>query len=486
VELDGKTNDPAQTWSNAYLGRATIELEAGTERFWLRVGGAKSLSGKPLPLGSVLLGPLSADEGEREVRLPAAREIRGLVLDDAGRAVPGASVECVALEDQGSVFEGRARTAYTDDTGRFLIGGVGEGDYAVSAYSRERGRARTTVRSGAGDVTLVLVTGPTAVIKVLDAAGLPVPGVHVTISGRLGTRGCSTGDDGRVTFSDIHRGPSLALHLRASPRTAEASIDPWIPRDTTLRLPAGLRIEGRVVDGDGRPVTDGEVWYRAKGCPWRSTSPEEDGRFAIGGLPSGPVSLLAVPEEVAPSPSDRRTITVPAGSTKVRLAYRAGLPLRLRIRNWKEDGRWHEALLFSDSGETVAECPVGEDGTLEFEGLDERARYGLYLPPCEGGRTLYRTGLRPGPDRVDLSLEAGGTIRGTLVRGAPAEDVGLWLEGPGFRLDAVLLPDGSFEIAAVPSGVFTVVAEGYHGGRPLRASARAGRGDTVQLILGGK
>ena len=87
---------------------------------------------------------------------------------------------------------------------------------------------------------------------------------------------------------------------------------------------------------------------------------------------------------------------------------------------------------------------------------------------------------------VEVSLEPGGMIRGRLVIPARATDVELWVEGSGPKLESVLYPDRSFEVAGVPSGKFTVVAEARLAGRPIRATVPARRGDTVELALRGE
>lgn len=483
VELDGRTNDPSRSWYRAYLGRATIELEASTERFWLYVRGARSLSKVPLPFGPVLLGPLSPDGGEIEVRLPPERELSGLVLDGEGRRVPGAIVGCFPLRDDGSAFDGPGHNVYSDDLGRFQIGGLGDGEYIVRASRRGLGKTETVARGGAGNLSLVLEQGLAAVILVIDAYGRPVSGAEVRVGHRWGTTSGNTRADGRIAFTGIPLKPPFALTVLPSPRRPGASIDPWTPRDTTVRLPEALTIAGRVIDAAGKPVPDVYVWFRHEGRDWYDSSVEEDGSFSIGGVPSGEVKLLALPEDVPPTDADTRAILVAAGKKDVRLVYRPGAVLRIRFREWPAEEPFEGADLLTASGELVGEGYVDEKGELDFGALDERGVYTLFVPPLDDGRTLYRTGLRPGPDRIALSLEPGGLIRGTLLRPVPVEDIDLWLEGPGIQIEAVLFPDGVFEIAGVPSGTFTVVADGWRSGKWIRASARASRGDTVTLIL---
>ena len=83
-----------------------------------------------------------------------------------------------------------------------------------------------------------------------------------------------------------------------------------------------------------------------------------------------------------------------------------------------------------------------------------------------------------------VALKAGGAIRGRLVRPARATMISVWVEGPGFRLPGALYPDGSFQVPGVPAGDFTIVAEAQLAGKPIRATAPARSGDTVELTLG--
>jgi len=158
--------------------------------------------------------------------------------------------------------------------------------------------------------------------------------------------------------------------------------------------------------------------------------------------------------------------------------------MRVLVRDWPEKDPDCEVRLVAASGETAGGCERLENGMFDFTGVDERAAYSLWISPLTDGRTLYLSGLRPGPNRVAVSLEKGGVIRGVLVRRVRVEEVEIRLEGPGFTLNSVQFPDGRFQITGVPSGTFTVVAEGRLDGTAIRASVRAGRGESVELVLG--
>lgn len=112
-----------------------------------------------------------------ELRLTRGREVTGLVTDDGGRPVPGATVRFVPVGIQGQL------TADTDPRGRFRRALPTDRDCDVSATAGDLG-ATTSVRlrAGAADTTLDLRFGPAGRISgIVRAAGRPSPGRFVLL-----------------------------------------------------------------------------------------------------------------------------------------------------------------------------------------------------------------------------------------------------------------------------------------------------------------
>jgi hypothetical protein len=359
---------------------------------------------------------------------------------------------------------------------------IPDGEYILHTGAANLLGVRIVVKAGAADAVLVLRRPITVRVRVVDTTGAGVKGRKVDVRGNWfgGPEGV-TNDEGLVVLGDLSSGSRYSLTVDTAPAV---TIDPWIPKDTTIRLPKSLGVWGRVVDARGKPVPDVEVWCRPDGGNWNDTSADEEGRFSFTGLPAGPVTLIAEDEDLEPVSSDSRAVRVEAGKKDVRLVWRPGVTMRLRVAEWPAPDRAVDAHLVTASGEAVTYEMIEEDGTVEFSGLDALSTYSLWIPALDDGQTVWRTGLRPGPDRIDVSLEMGGVIRGILTRRGPVEVEDLRLVAPGIEMDATLFADGRFEIAGVPSGSFTIVAGGWLDDRPVRATVPARRGETIELAIG--
>ena len=142
-------------------GRFALAVEPGEQELEVTAPGRK-------------LAALTLDvpaEGLSDVRVEMERglEIRGRVVDEAGRPAPG--LEVVA-SDARQVY---AVTVWTLGDGSFRIGGLGEEPYALAGGSDLAGWAvRGNVRPGGDPVTLALRPGGRVAVRVLGADGRPV------------------------------------------------------------------------------------------------------------------------------------------------------------------------------------------------------------------------------------------------------------------------------------------------------------------------
>jgi len=267
VDLGDLSNDYGWSGTLVHLGRTRIDLDAGGKRFWLHVRDARSHSNAPLPVGPVLVGPIEAGEAKIEIRLPPEREIRGIVLDEHGRAVPGARVYCVALRNLGSAFWDRDSSVYTDDEGRFRIGRLGDGDHRLSASLGDLGPAFAIVRSGAGDALLVLRRSVSAVVRVVEARGHAVSGSRWRFAAdreRESSRRALGGGPASPACAPIRATPSSCRRRRRSipgPRATRQSAcrsccgsraGPWTP-PANRRGMSKSGVFPRVGDGAIRP-----------------------------------------------------------------------------------------------------------------------------------------------------------------------------------------------------------------------------------------
>jgi hypothetical protein len=221
----------------------------------------------------------------REIVIVVARSIKigGIVVDAQHKPIASATVAAPvqyglrsrfdAILDASSTVE---HSAKTDASGRFELAGVPAYPGAILRTEHATHAPDERAVPAGDDLTLQieLVTldqGDTSVSGiVVDPAGLPVEGARVA----LGNSTTKSGAGGAFAF-DVRA--VIAEHLASEPEeepTRLCAIQPgylpavverpksgaW-PKPLILRLGgAPLVIDGHVVDADGKPVANAEVW----------------------------------------------------------------------------------------------------------------------------------------------------------------------------------------------------------------------------------
>lgn len=219
----------------------------------------------------------------------------------------------------------------TDEQGRFRIDGVPPG--RVQIVARQSGYAPTATGRfylGPGqtrdDLELLLPPAGELRARVLDARGDGVEGVLVEIR-------TDREPHPRVAFTDVMGELTLdavvgELTVTAMPNGQPASrarvtIEPGGEGEVTLTLEGELHtLSGRTVDGRGFPVGSVQVSLvslRSDAPHRRTVWSEQDGTFAIAGLPAPPWRLEASEPGHAPSQLD-----VFSGETEVQLPLERG------------------------------------------------------------------------------------------------------------------------------------------------------------------
>ena len=317
---------PVRMFRPAYASLDVFERTAtsgadGIARFeGLSGDGWAFVDPQPTRLGGVVWKrvtlPASGEVGV-DVVLPKGRAIRGRVTDaKTGAGIAGARVAI------GWVM---TTPVTTDAEGRYEILGWHDAQGADDLHAAADGYARSAVIVGDRDVVdFPLTRGVLAIGRVVDGGGKPLAGVLVGCvdvgeeAGRVegdinGT--ARTGRDGRFRLSDLRPDtPHALVFLGAGlartlldvppPKTEGGTIDVG---DVVLR--AGRRIEGRVLDAEGRPVVGQRVGleganedrHRLLGVPLAARPPsygqEEEaytddlGRFRFPDLAPGTYTL---------------------------------------------------------------------------------------------------------------------------------------------------------------------------------------------------
>lgn len=494
----------ARSSSGAGLRGGRAELHLGHvdgAELWLEV---RDVPGH----AALLTGPLTVPEGDLVVRLERERVLAGVVLGPDG-PVPGVRVDATPARLPGMALEFRTPhgQAYADAAGRFEIGGLGDLDYALTVRPPPAllpPAEELVARPGGAPLRIVLRAGAQATLRVLDPAGAPVAEATVSVAGGAeggaspsnprrpaGPRAQPTDGEGRVRFQGLD--PERPLRLAVQPPAGRTdlrglTLDPWTPRDETLRLPRAFRIHGRVVDERGQPVPAGAVLYALEVDPatpptgWTHAAVGPTGEFEIGGLAEGTYLLRAQPPGLAPFAPGVEATRVEAGASGVLLRVELRGVLTLRLADAADVGHALGHVVAAGERHSVR---AGPDGLVYLAGLDPEKRYTLVFLGLSDGRCVFETDLVPDGRERALRLRRGAPIE-VRVSGAPAgASVRLEVEfAPGVY---VFLParneDDRWVADGVPEGRWRLRARAPAGGTWVEGTAEGTTGGTVAIAL---
>ena len=228
-----------------------------------------------------------------------AGAISGRVVDAAGEPLPGMFVSALG-NPGGSGF------ASTDIDGRYTLTDLPQGDYRISfsgagfateyfdntSDRNEATLVTVTADAGAGGVDAALEKEAVISGRVVDASGLPLSGVFVSLTGSAGYFGASTGADGRYYVSSLPAA-SYKVHFSKAGYAAEyfdsapdldsatavvvAAGDSRTDVDASLDVPG--HISGQVLDHNGEPLAGASVW--ASGPATGTSITDSDGRYIL-------------------------------------------------------------------------------------------------------------------------------------------------------------------------------------------------------------
>ncbi len=518
----------------------------------LEIWGARTLDDRGLPLLPARAGPLSGTERELSVRLERGALFEGRVRGPAGpldqpvelrlrRALPA---DDPGWDDPGPLaeldraapgrlarrlpFEGRELRVLTEADGTFVLAPfqpLAAHELRVEVPDGFLEAPVLEVRAGDAPLSITLRPAVEARVKLLSPEGVPWVGAVVSASWD-GARGWGLGHTHRLTdgsgetrltgldpegsyrlhvrpveLGDFSFDGSTVFELEPDPERAPRvhRVEAWRPADTTLRVPAGLRLEGTVVDGAGRPVHAASVAALTE-AGWVRTVSDVAGRFRLEGLPPGRASLRwallgpqvstlvdldevlngqaeepwpsapGSPERVLTLEGDALDLVLPLpGSGEeppvVRLRLPAPVDPAAGRRPLSESLGW--LLEQSAAGwafvrkVTPPDARRGERAApaIEVDRLEPGRRYAVWMLPV-GGRHVYAT-FSTADREVVLERVPGGVVRGR-VSGLPSEGTRLHVSLSDdlgrFVRDVGATDEGRFEVAGLPPSLWTVRA----------------------------
>jgi protocatechuate 3,4-dioxygenase beta subunit len=464
---------------------------------------------------------------EGPIRLPAAEQARvqlrpgfsvaGVVRDRDGRPAPGIRVRLTRQYDPrgtpGYRWAPEIRTdepvTFTDEKGKFRIGGALPGKHRVIAMGPSHGWVVADVEGQAGGEVdgIVLALGGGAIEGTFrDGRGRPVPDGRVSAFGPKDTQQARTRTidlDGRGRFRiaglaegryDVHGFSSLG---RAGPL-------PDVPvgaRDLRLVLPKTSRLRGEVVSAvDGRPVTKYTITFRLRGrAGWGGVLKTPDGSFDRPLAPGtysvvvradGHASRVVDGVRIEPGldPEPLRVVLDPGGSIEGTVRGANGSPVAgawVNAQPFREGGPQPDDWIFSGSDTADA------NGRFFIRGVGA-GTYLLETNRGSQGLARVRIVVQPGETtRKDLALLPTGTILLTATDpdGRPVPSVafgirdldGGWL-GWAPRTDA----KGQSTSSPLRKGDIVVHLDERQQGfamEPVQARVEAGRQVGVSVVV---
>ncbi|HEY4013492.1 MAG TPA: carboxypeptidase regulatory-like domain-containing protein [Polyangiaceae bacterium] len=424
-----------------------------------------------------------------ETRLPLARAgaLTGLVVDDRGFPIDGATVEIVGTDPTGApVF---------DDPGRL--------SFQTAHFD-------------------AMLAGPAPLIGAGELGVLPGPVPPIPQGAAVGARSSPrapsepwvTRDDG--TFRAFPASPGRVRAVVHHPQYVESesgmvTLAPGGEAHVDVVMHRGGDLEGRVVDAQGHPVERARVVVASsRGTLERTTRTASDGTFAFAALPDA-VSVTASVDDDEDQPDVRMAVTIPElGRREVTLRLpeaRGGLAVTVvDDRDWPVDTAQVSAsslsadvplraTAFSDAhGDAVLKRARGLPLRIEVSapghapkavmtsGSEDSVRIALVPAESAEGEVIAAIGGQPIPD-AQVTLYTGLGVRRARTDGKGAfalrelapGDGSLRVEAAGFATvsRSLSIPDGAgrrpLDVPAVE-----LVAEGVVEGDVVDA-----RGDAV-------
>lgn len=374
-------------------------------------------------------------------------------------------------------------------------------------------RLEGTVVAGGDIATLRYDESNRDVLRVLvvDSSGVPVPRARVYVqSSAEGNPLHAFSSQVRDGVLEIPRS-SLARDARigvSEPRTTDGALLPlcaaWLEHvDTSvsevrLELLPAVEVRGVVQDEDERPVSGALVRASLPGAdgsktPWSDGNTDKEGRFSLDGIPAGRVLLTAEKEEVGLLPTEPVDVAAPIEHVVLRLEREAVLEVVVRdSEGLPVEGAHVRAQPFETEGEGLR-ARTNAEGTARVHMLRRGTGVdvSVVLPSDRGYlRGVVRPVRTVVPGRVEIQLERGATVRGTVVddAGLPrggavvmARDVAHW----HLAASAVSQPGtGSFELSGLAPGRAELwVLTGVDGDPPTMPQAVEVPSEGVRLLV---
>ena len=427
----------------------------------------------------------------------------GRVVDEQGRPVEGAELILHPADQDPAPRPPLRFRAVSDAQGGFRMANVSAGRFDLRVT--RPGSAETDVRgivipegearADLGEITLL----PGAAIEgiVVDERDRPVQGAEIELApfgpdfdARLFFREpIQSGSDGRFRIADLPRGTRVVLKAR-HPDLAPAEmagVEAPTAEPVRLRLTRPRSLEGRVGDRHGEPVDGARLHFsETAGTPigggWaqqpaQATS-DAEGRFVLSGLKPGTAYVTATASGYRTRSAQPVEIPEEGQAPPLEITLEPGTFLEGTVRDSRgepvPDARVHVQGMEAIGIGSEMIVPADDQGRFEVADL-EPGPFRVQASSRRGPSARAELEVRPGRNRLDLTLSEGTEVSGRIVdgQGAPVPGASLSLrsvpkegEMPMAALgeiQAVSTGDGSFAFQGISDGEYrlTGTRQGY-------------------------
>jgi protocatechuate 3,4-dioxygenase beta subunit/LEA14-like dessication related protein len=428
--------------------------------------------------------------------------IQGVVLDQAGSPVPGATVtarrsdldvkppqfqagEIERYRREVSEFldktASETRTATSDKAGAFAFKGLDEKlAYDLSADCKDVG-AGDASRVAAGDKVVILLSAEIGLHgRVETSDGKPVKQFTIRYwrQNRRWQAKSRDFEDEQGKFSLSAKRGTLQLEVSASGFSQDKPLDVQVGSDDkeqVIVLATAAIMSGTVTDNDGKPLAGVQVRIGAaqnnRNWGWQqqnnnqSASTDSKGRYRFDTLPPKETTFTASLGEM----SATKTITLVQGNNTLDFQMDVGAVLSIHLVD--PDGKPVEAdtIWFQGKGNRgwprPERMPDKEPGLAEYAGL----KPGEYTMTVSGGgfpTVKQEIKVEAGKNDINVKFSKGAMLTGSVVSssGSKIANIGVRLrkdkEGPwggwGTGRIAQVDEDGNFKLGPAEPGQWTL------------------------------
>ncbi|MBS1119082.1 MAG: hypothetical protein H6Q90_1310 [Deltaproteobacteria bacterium] len=442
-----------------------------------------------------------------ELWVDRAANVSGHVVGEDGRALAGAEVALVQLEE--AIAEEAQAT--TDADGRFVIHGVAPGAYGVTAATPDRPMLmrRTGIDVGERDVSdleLVVksahvvrgrvVPARLATIEMARPGGLAIAsmalGGDMSDYVNLATSTTRTSADGSFEIKRAAAGTYTLIAVADDGTRGEASVVVGRDEGVTIALAATPPLRGTIVDRHGRPVTGVGVHAESDRVfpdEERDLITDAAGAFVLRGFAPGTHGLSIVDPRcrrqfvVDGSPGQATTtITITDKPSEVRLVVTAcDRAFRGTVVDSQGAGVADAWVHIEADDFRTAPILTDADGRFTATGLHDGAFVVTAYHPAHG-RGRLESAATETDHKIKLLGDASLTVA-VRQRGQPVVGFELRVRGAAQRSLSSRNADGTISVGNLPPGRYTIEALADAGTGAAELVVAAGPNRTIELEL---